>query len=73
MDQKERKLLGLLLINCGVFYIQQIQERKKRRTQRSCWMKEWLIKRDSLSACNTIFNELHLNNQEYFRQYLAYL
>ena len=30
MDQKERrKLLGLLLINSGVFYIQQIKKRKK--------------------------------------------
>ena len=67
MDQKERrKLLGLLLINRGVFYIQQIKKRKKRRTWRSCWMKEWLIKR----ACNTIFKELHLNDQEYFRRYL---
>ena len=38
--------------------------------RRSCWMKEWFIKRDSLSANNTIFKELHLNNQEYFRRYL---
>ena len=30
MDQKERrKLLGLLLIYSGVFYIQQIKKRKK--------------------------------------------
>ena len=33
-------------------------------------MKEWLIKRDSLSTYNTIFKELHLNFEEYFRQYL---
>ena len=70
MDQKERrKLLGILLIN-GVFYIQRVKKRKKRRTRRSCLMKEWFIKRDSLSAFNTIFKELHLNDQEYFRQYL---
>ena len=31
MDQKERrKLLGLLLINSGVFYIQRIKKRKKK-------------------------------------------
>ena len=30
MDQKERrKLIGLLLINSGVFYIQRIKKRKK--------------------------------------------
>ena len=33
-------------------------------------MKEWLIKRDSLSAYNTIFKELHLSDQEHFRRYL---
>ena len=69
MDQKERKkFLGLLLINSGVFYIQRIKKRKKRRS--SCWIKEWLIKRDSLSAYNTIFKELHLSDQEYFRRHL---
>ena len=46
------------------------KEKKKRRTRTSCWMKEWLIERDSLSAYNTIFKELHLNDQEYFRRYL---
>ena len=55
MDQKEKKLLGFLLINSGVFYIQRIKIRKKGRTQRSCWMREWLIKRDSLSAYITPF------------------
>lgn len=33
-------------------------------------MKEQLIKRDLISAYNAIFKELHLSNQEYFRQYL---
>ena len=33
-------------------------------------MKQWLIKLDSLSAYNTIFKELHLSDQEYFRRYL---
>ena len=71
MDQKEsKKNLGLLLINSGVFYIQRIKKRKKRRTRSSCWIKEWLIKRDSLSAYNTIFKELHLSDQEYFRRHL---
>ena len=46
------------------------KEKKKRRTRRSCWIKEWLIKRDSLNAYNTIFKEPHLNDQGYFRQYL---
>ena len=64
MDQKERrKFLGLLLINSGVFYIQRIKKRKKRRTRRSCWMKEWLIKRDSLSTYNTIFKELDTSDE----------
>ena len=68
MDKKERrKLLGILLINSGVFYIHQIKKRKKKRTRRSCWMKEWLIKRDSFSAYTTNFKQLDLNDQEYFR------
>ena len=59
--EERRKLLGLLLINSGVSYIQRIKKRTKRRTRRSCWMKEWLIKRDSLNAHNnTIFKELYL-------------
>ena len=31
---------------------------------------KWLIKRDSVSAYNTIFKELHLNDQENFLRYL---
>ena len=46
------------------------KEKKKKCMRRSCWMKQWLIKRDSLSAYNTIFKELHLSDQEYFRRYL---
>ena len=38
------------------------KRKEKKRTRRSCWMKEWLIKRDWLSAYNTIFKELHLND-----------
>ena len=34
------------------------------RTRRSGWMKEWLIKRDSISANNTIFKELHTSATE---------
>ena len=65
MDQKERrKLLSFLLINSGEFYIQRIKIRKKRRTRISCWMREWLIKRDSLSAYKTIFKELHISATE---------
>ena len=33
-------------------------------------MKEIFIKRDSLNTYNTIFKELHLNDQEYFRRNL---
>ena len=42
MDQKEIKLLSVLLINGGVFYIQRIKKRKKRRSQRSYLMKNGL-------------------------------
>ena len=64
MDQKEIKLLSVLLINGGVFYIQRIKKRKKRRSQRSYLMSL------SVSAYNTIFKELHLNDQENFLRYL---
>ena len=40
------------------------------RRRRSCRMKDWLIKLDSLSAYNTIFKEFHLNEHEYFIRYL---
>ena len=71
MDLLERrKILSLLLINNGIYYMKRIKNRKKKRKPRSCWVKEWLIKRDSLSACNTTFKEHHLSDQEYFRRYL---
>ena len=44
-------------------------KRKRQRKRRSCWVKEWLNKRNSLSAYQMILNELWLNNAEYFRQY----
>ena len=55
MDQKERrKLLGVLLINSGVFYIQQIKKRNK-NAYTQILLDERIIKRDSLSAYNTTF------------------
>ena len=70
MDQKERrKLLGVLLINSGVFYIQRIKKRNK-NAHTEILLDERIIKRDSLSAYNTTFKELHLNDREYFRRYL---
>ena len=70
MDQKEIKLLSVLLINGGVFYIQRIKKRKKKPFTEILLNEKWLIKRDSVSAYNTIFKELHLNDQENFLRYL---
>ena len=50
--------------------MKRIKNGKRKRKPRSCRVKEWLIKRHSLSAYSTIFKEIHLNDQEYFRRYL---
>ena len=70
MDQKEIKLLSVLLINSGVFYIQRIKKRKKKPFTEILLNEKWLIKRDSVSSYKTIFKELHLNDQENFLRYL---
>ena len=43
---------------------------KEKRKRRSCWVKEWLNRRNSLSAYQTILSDLQLNDAEYFRRYL---
>ena len=43
---------------------------KNRKKKRNCWLKNWLVKSDLLSAYNTIFKGFHPNDQEYCKQYL---
>ena len=70
MDTKRRKTLSLSLLNNGFYFMNNFLKRKRQRKRRSCWVKEWLNRRNSLSAYQTILSELRLNDAEYFRRYL---
>ena len=70
MDPERRKTLSLILLNNGFYFMNNFLKRKRQRKRRSCWVKEWLNRRNSLSAYQTILSELRLNDAEYFRRYL---
>ena len=70
MDPERRKTLSLILLNNGFYFMNTFLKRKRQRKRRSCWIKEWLNRRNSLSAYQTILSELRLNDAEYFRRYL---
>ncbi|KAJ8878059.1 hypothetical protein PR048_022522, partial [Dryococelus australis] len=40
--------------------------RKLRKTRRSCWVREWLKKRNELGACNTLLHELVMEDAAQF-------
>ena len=70
MDPERRKSLSLILLNNGFYFRKNCLKRKRQRKRQSCWLKEWLNRRNSLSTYQTISSELQLNDAEYFRQYL---
>ena len=70
MDPERRKTLSLILLNNGFYFMNNFLKRKRQRKRRSCWVKEWLNRRNSLSTYQTILSELRLKDAEYFRQYL---
>ena len=70
MDPERRKILSLILLNNGFYFMNIFLKRKRQRKRRSCWVKEWLNRRNSLSAYQTILSELRLNDRECFRRYL---
>ena len=70
MDPERRKTLSLILLNNGFYFMNNFLKRKRQRKRRSCWVKEWLNRRNSLSAYQTILSELRLNDRECFRRYL---
>ena len=70
MDPERRKTLSLILLNNGFYFMNIFLKRKRQRKRRSYWVKEWLNRRNSLSAYQTILSELRLNDAENFRRYL---
>ena len=70
MDPERRKTLSLILLNNGFYFMNNFMKRKRQRKRRSCWVKEWFNRHNSLSAYKTILSELRQNNAEYFRRYL---
>ena len=70
MDPKRRKNLSLILLNNGFYFMNNFLKRKRQRKRRSCWVKEWLNRCNSLSAYQTVSSELRLRDAEYFRRYL---
>ena len=70
MDPERLKTLSLILLNNGFYLMNNFLKRKRQRKYQSCWVKQWLKKRNSLSAYQTILSELRLNDAEYFRRYV---
>ena len=70
MDPERRKIISLILLNNAFYFMNNFLKKKKQRKRRSCWVKEWLNRRNSLSAYQTILSELRLNDRESFRRYL---
>ena len=70
MDPKRRETLSLILLNNGFYFMNNFLKRKRQKKRRSCWVNEWLNRRNSLNAYQTILSERRLNDAEYFRRYL---
>ena len=70
MDPERRKIISLILLNNAFYFMNNFLKKKKQRKRRSCWVKEWLNRRNSLSPYQTILSELRLNDRESFRRYL---
>ena len=66
MDPERRKTLSLILLNNGFFFMNNFLKRKRQGKRRSCWVKEWLNRGNSLSTYQTILSELRQNEVEYF-------
>ena len=66
MDPEKRKTLSLILLNNGFFFMNNFLKRKRQGKRPSCWVKEWLNRRNSLSTYQTILSELRQNEAEYF-------
>ena len=64
------KTLSQILLNNGLYFMNNFLKRKRQRKRRSCWVKEWLNRRNLLSSYQTVLSELRLNDAEYFRRYL---
>ena len=71
MDPERRKTLSLILLNNAFYFINNCLKRKSKKKRRSCWVKEWFNRRNSLSAYQTILSKIRLNDAEYFRRYLT--
>ena len=70
MDPKRRETLSLILLSNGFYFMNNFLKRKRQKKRRSCWVNEWLNRRNSLNAYQTILSERRLNDAEYFRRYL---
>ena len=70
MDPERRKILSLIFLNNAFYFMNNFLKKKRQRKRRSCWVKEWLSRRNSLSPYQTILSELRLNDRESFRRYL---
>lgn len=43
---------------------------KKRKKERKCWSKKWLLRRSRLGVSNTLLRELRLENVDDYRRYM---
>lgn len=62
---RSRKVAAALIVMLHVK-----KERKRRKRRRSCWVREWIKRRNELGACNTLLHELIMEDAPQFRNFL---
>ena len=68
MDEKEFRLFLLLATSCClIIFLEEISKKRKRKKN---WVTEWLRKRNTLGAYNTIISEFQLQDRYSYRKYL---
>ena len=66
--RRQRQRDDDLLDMAGVLWF--LYLRRKMRSERSIWCRQWLLRRDDLGAYNTLLSELKLEDQKSFLNFL---
>ena len=60
--------LSALLLGYGIKFRE--GRKKKRRKQRTVWVKPWISRRDELGAYNALINEMVMTDREDYRRFM---
>ena len=60
--------LSALLLGYGIKFRE--GRKKKRRKQRTVWVKPWISRRDELGAYNALINEMAMTDREDYRRFM---